>query len=309
MIKHSTMLTQQAAFAVCCFILFFASSCKSAEKTIPEVDALSVLEEDSSVYFRIPVASHAEFVKKLLCSAVEGLTEDNADLIIPKIDTICAGIGSEEDAGRVQLSAAGMIPPVALKTVFKEKHGWKSSASPVKSVFSKNLLPYTTYSRANTDYVLSLPALKNIVMAKNIVPLLERYNKQYEAVVSTGLILAPSDAWTSNTYEWMTESTDDIRFCVLRPQAFLAALLGTEMRFALVCARGKFVEKENGVFTLSLELEFENSFVVKAASAALRLAFGSQISISQPDPAILKLSDINFTQDKILQLFGQQIHN
>lgn len=308
--KPSKIVSLRTVFAVCCLsALFFASSCKSVENAIPEIDALSILEEDSAVYFRIPVAKHSDFVKKMLCNTVSGLTEDNADMLIPKIDVICAGIGSKDDLNRVQLSASGYIPPIALKAVLTEKNGWKTKTSSVKSSLTKGLVPFVSYERSDTSYLLGLPSLKNMVFAEDVTPLFERYNEQYDAVSDTGIVKVPSDTWTSNTYEWMTQSSDDIRFCVLRPQAFLAALLGTEMRLALVCARGSFAENEDGSFNLSLELEFENMLVVKAAQVMLKLAFGQKVSMSQTDENILKLANIHFTQEAVLKLFGQQINN
>lgn len=300
-LNYKTVCGAFLAIASCVLLSLNVTSCKSAEQAIPEVDPLSVLEEDSSIYFRIPVAKHTEFVKSLMCNFVPGLTEENADLIVPKITTLCAGIGSDDDSSRVQLSADGYISPLSVKVVITEKNGWTSNKADVSGSIATISVPYTYYTRSDTEYQLSLPSLKNLVLAENVEPLLSRYNDQLSAINSTGFVQTPSDNWTSTTYEWMTTASDDIRFCVLKPQAFLAGLLGTEMRFALVCARGSFAELENGTYNLSLELEFQSTLVVKAAQLALNLLYGKTASISS-ESTIIKIADINFTQDQILQL-------
>ncbi|QTQ11720.1 hypothetical protein HRI96_05605 [Treponema parvum] len=303
--KRSALCINAAVLSFICVFIFIASSCKSVEKAIPAVDALSVLEEDSAVYFRIPAAQHSDFVKKLLYSAISGLTEENASLIVPKIDNICAGIGSAKDAGRIQFSADGYIPPLAIKAALTSKNGWNMKKSSVNASVGGIPVPYIYYSREDTDYSLGLASLKNIVLAKDVDPLFTRYNAQLKSVSESGSVMRPQDTWTSDTYEWMSEKTSDIRFCVLRPQAFLASLLGTDMRFAIVCARGALAKGADGSFNLTLELEFPNSLVVKAARAALTLVFGKNIALGD-SATVLKLTDMRFTQEQILEIF---VHN
>jgi len=289
-------------------ILFYFASCKSLEQTIPSVDALAVLEEGSAVYFRIPVAKHSDFSKKLLCSSVPGLTEDNADYIIPKVNTMCAGVGraNSKNSSIIQISVDGYFPPLAVKAALTEKKGWKLKKSSATSKISGVNVPCVYYERKDTDYKLGLASLKNIVFAKDVEPLLARYSDQLNSLSDDGLVLKNDKFWPSSTYSWMTSGSDDIRFCVLYPQAFIKNLLGAEMNFAINCARGNFAEKEDGSFILSIEIEFQNNLVVNAAKALLSLYYGKSVSI-ETSSNVLKVADIKVTQEKLLNLIGGNI--
>ena len=302
--KLSFLKAVSAAFIV----LFFFSACKSLEQSIPALDAFTVLEDDSAVYFKIPVEKHSEFAKRLLISAVPGLTEENADYLIPKINTMCAGLGqinSKDSLSRVQVSVDGYLPPIAVKAALTKKNGWKLKKSSVNSNVGGIKVPFVYYEREDTEYKLGLASLKNIVFAKDVDPLLSRYNAQLDSIADSGFVLQPEKNWTKSTYDWMTETSEDIRFCVLAPRSFIKNLLGTEMNFAIVNARGTFAEKDND-FVLSLEIEFQNNLVVNAAKAFLSLYYGKSVSFETSDN-VLKVVNIRLSQEKVLNLIGGNI--
>ena len=288
------------------FCLIYFASCKSMEQSIPSVDALALLEENSAVYFKIPVAKHSEFAKKLLCYVVPGLTEKNADYIIPKINTICAGLGNindKNDMNRVQVSLEGNIPPLAVKTALSEKKGWTLKKSSVNSKIAGISVPHVYYERKDTDYKLALASLKNFVFSKDVEPLLQRYEVQLDSLAETGFVMVPGENWVASTYEWMTETTDEMRFCVLYPQGFLKNLLGRDMKFAIVCARGSLTDNNDGSYNLALNIDFENRFVLTAAKAALSLVYGKNAKI-ETSSETLKVFDIRLTTEDVLELFG-----
>ncbi len=289
-------------------ILFCFSACKSLEQSIPAVDAMAVLEDDSAVYFKIPVAKHSEFAKKLLCSAVPGLTEDNADYLIPKVNTMCAGlgkIGAKSLSSRVQVSVDGYLPPIAVNAALTEKNGWKMKKSSVSAKISGISVPCVYYERKDTDFKLGLASLKNVVFAKDIDPLLKHYSAQLDSLYENGTVLQPEKNWTNSTYDWMTSSSDNIRFCVLYPQAFIKNLLGVELNFAIANARGTFTEKEED-FILSIEIEFQNNLVVNAAKAFLSLYYGKSVSF-ETSANVLKVANISLSQEKVLNLISGNI--
>ena len=297
--------------AVCSafLILFYFSACKSLEQSISSVDALAVLEDDSAVYFKIPVAKHVDFAKKLLCSTVPGLTEDNADYIIPKVNTMCAGIGkigAKSLSSRVQISVDGYLPPLAIKAALTEKNGWKLKKSSVNSKIAGISVPFVYYQRDDTEYKLGLASLKNVVFAKDVDPLFSRYNLQLDSITEKGVFVQPENNWSQSTYDWMTDETDDIRFCVLYPQSFMKNLLGVEMNFAIANARGYFSEQKDGNFLLSLEIEFQNSLVVNAAKAVLSLYYGKSIT-TEASSNVLKVANIALSQKKVLEVVGVNI--
>ena len=108
-----------------------------------------------------------------------------------------------------------------------------------------------------------------------------------DSLAETGFVMVPGENWVASTYEWMTETTDEMRFCVLYPQGFLKNLLGRDMKFAIVCARGSLTDNNDGSYNLALNIDFENRFVLTAAKAALSLVYGKDAKIETSSATLI----------------------
>lgn len=285
------------------FLLIALAGCKTVPEN-PSVDPFSLLDTDSSIYFKIPVAPHKDFVKSILLSKLPQLSDTDVQMITSRLNAIYAGIGTTDDAARIQISATGEIPPFVVKSVFSEKNGWIG-----KSAFFTNSVtsvPYRYFMREGSDFQLAFPSVSNILLADNVQPLLGHY----DTLMSGTSVLREEiqSVWVADTYEWMNSDSSDMRFCVLRPQAFLAHLLGVDMRLALVCAKGSLAEtSDNDRLILSLQLEFQNGSAARAARAMLSLALGSNaVAMSYNEEThTLILSNIEISKVQVLDLLLQ----
>lgn len=310
--RRNIIFTLLAAAGAVLFVLPLAG-CKStkaisdeisAEKVevIPKVDPLAVLDGDSAVYFRVPVADHKPFVKSLLLSNIDGMADADAETIVNHLDMICLGVGTKENPKRLQLAASGSIPRIAVKTALSEKKGWTKFTDPV-----------TYYTHPGTKYQLAVPTTANVFLADDVSPLVENY-KTVLGSDTESVITAQTDGWNDEVYEWMTAPGSAMRFCVLRPQAFLARLLGVDMRFALEFASGELtaVKQDDtavgGVpgdagYELSMKLVFQKARVVRAALAVLSLAFGDRMQATAENGSnVLQVSGIHVSNVTVLDL-------
>ena len=295
------------AFAVPVFtLIMMTAGCTSVPK-LPPADPLSVLGTDSSVYFKIPVQTHKDFVKSVIVSQIPQLSEKDADQIIGHLDMIYAGLGNKNDLSGIDISASGTIPSIAVKTALTEKNGWgKNTVQIVSDQPSVRQRPYSYYTRSDTAYQLAVPSPDNVLLSKNVVPLIRQYDKSLQENVNAPDAAVP-DIWVSDTYTWMTAPSADIRFCVLRPQAFLAKLLGIDMRLALACAKGSLAETaDSDNMDLELELEFQNVHAVRAAQIMMQMALGNGIIMESPENSqILKVRGVRISKVQVLDLLVQ----
>ena len=68
------------------------TGCKSLPTEKVEVNVFDILDKDSSLYLRIPVANHKILTSEIISSAVKNCSLDNSALITSNIDTIKGAI-------------------------------------------------------------------------------------------------------------------------------------------------------------------------------------------------------------------------
>lgn len=57
-------------------LIFILASCKTTSPAVEEqVNVLALLEQDSSIYVRIPVSSHVDLTSAVLSSAFDGVSK------------------------------------------------------------------------------------------------------------------------------------------------------------------------------------------------------------------------------------------
>ena len=62
-------------------LLFVGCKSSKVEIEVQNVDPLSLLEENSSIYMSVPASKNQELVSKILCSKISGLAEKDARAI------------------------------------------------------------------------------------------------------------------------------------------------------------------------------------------------------------------------------------
>ncbi|MCR5290683.1 MAG: hypothetical protein K6E51_11885 [Treponema sp.] len=284
-----------------CFFIACLFGCKSVQSVTPEetpasdvetqalkeVDPVYVIGSDGAVYFHIPVKQNKDFVKSLFQSAVNDISESDAQKIVDRIDIVYAVLGSDTDKNRLQVSASGSFPMTAIKFVMTQKNGWISHGNPVQF-----------YTRSGTDFQVAIPASSKLLVAKDVQPMVDIFKGITDGVI------AAEKPWPDTDIEyWMEDNTSDIRFCVLRPQAFLAGLLGMDMRLALSRVKGKLVEADENTMYLTLVMQFQNALVIKAAQSMMKLAYGNSVTITADEAnSTVQVEGIVVSKVKLLDL-------
>ena len=146
-------------------LLFVGCKSSKVEIEVQNVDPLSLLEENSSIYMSVPASKNQELVSKILCSKISGLAEKDARAIAARTEILYAGLGTVDDRSRLQIVSETSIPRIVVQSSLSKKNGWeKSFVSYYEKVFEK-------FTHASDGFQASFPS-SNLVCASQNVDLL-----------------------------------------------------------------------------------------------------------------------------------------
>ena len=280
-------------------VLLSFPGCKTIPKANP-VQPFNVLDDDSSLYISLPVQFYEDLTVDILMKSVGELKKEDAQYIASRIDMLYAGIGSSDNASRVQFCLTGTIPKSA-HLVLNARHGWQKEY--IYPDRGNTRISYVGYSRQDYPYEFSFLTDSLVCAAVDVRPMVVRYDTEANGI---GVIPRDGSDLNSTDVSWLTNSDSEIRFCVLRPQAFLAKLLGIDMRLALKNAHGFFSKSEKGgILNLTLYLTFQKPEAVQAASAIVRISAGRGSNIEvvhETGTAELTIRNIEIAQQQLVEL-------
>lgn len=285
-------------------------SCKTAPQvaTVP-VYAFDVLDDEGAMYIHIPVAENKELSQKLVLAYTKGMSESDANLLVSKLEDVYASFGSRADKKRVQIAVEGSLPSVA--SSFLKKDGYEEKKynakgftdfSPVYSYFAKDKMQ------------LAFPGSNIICISPNVLPMLDLYEKEFEILNGIGnsendFVTEYRSEWqSSDLYKWICEDVPSIHFYIVRPQAFLSNLIGSDVSsrvFKLVFAKGNFSKLPNDKYELILDLEFQNEKYVKPAISMLILTLGlTDSEIKRVSPTHIQLTGVHMNTKQLTNMLG-----
>lgn len=285
------------------FLQLFFFSCKTTEVKgqLSEVDPLSLLDNDRSVYVSVPVKKHLQITSDILCSEVENLTTENAKKLAERIDILYAGLATVQDRSSVQLAAKGSFPQLALKAFLTQKNGWSKQnyeAKPTEETLSLNY-PYSFdyYLRNETEFQISFPSERILCVAQKIYPLLDKYALREEPIAS-------------DANSWITQESDDILFYITRPGQYLRNLIGQPISIGCDSISGKvvYVPSEKDGYTGNYLLSFNVSLSEKRAMKSMLLLLDLSMrmmdgEVVQVDDSNIMLKNIPVNEKQIIELF------
>ena len=270
-------------------------SCSSRpNKDLPEVHPLSLLSEDSSIYVFVPVQNHTELTTEILLAEIPSLSKNDAQLLVSRIGSLYAGLGTVKDLSRLEIASYGNFPSVAQKAVLTKKNGWsKQSYQAVSSDEAlENGFPnsFDYYVRQDTDFMLSFPSDSVVCTARKLFPLLEKY-----AIRSNSLETPYAD--------FLTQESEDILFYITRPGQYLRNLIGLTINGS-DAVYGKMIPAKNGDYELSFCVHITTTKAMRAFTAALELSFGMLGgTIKKVDDLTIEISGIAVSKNQIINLF------
>lgn len=285
-------------------LVFILASCKTTSPAVEEqVNVLALLEQDSSIYVRIPVSSHVDLTSAVLSSAFDGVSKKEARSFAQRVSELYAGIGTVEDRSRIQVASSASIPQVAVGTVFSKKNGWSKRTYNAKTTdaVEKNC-SFTVYDPSAGELSVSFPSPSVFVSAAKVEPLLNRYAEYSDY----------ADLSATSYSSWVSQQSSDILFYITRPGQYLRNLIGQSVSIGTDAIYGslsyipskKNPDSYSGLYSMMFRIHLLDKRAASAFRSVLSLSFGMMgAKITQIDDFTIEISDVEITQKQIEDLF------
>lgn len=276
-------------------LIFFGCKSSKVELEVQNVDPLSLLEENSSIYMSVPASKNQELVSKILCSRISGLAEKDAKAIAARTEILYAGLGTVDDRSRLQIVSETSIPHIVVQSSLSKKNGWeKSFVSYDEKVFEK-------FTHATDGFQASFPSSNLVCAAQNVDSLLKKFAENNPA---------PETAWKN----WIAQnlSQGEILFYITKPGQYLRSLIGQSINVGTDAIFGSLCyfpdKKDSAKYSGKYELSFSIHLLDKRSVVALRSLLGLSFAmtggaVEQTDDLTLKISGIEIYENKIEELF------
>ena len=247
-------------------LVLLLAGCKSAPAGRP-VDALELIDSESSFYIAVPKAADNVLIERLITGFYEGASEADAKMIAERVNKVYCGLNRTKHGTDVQASIEGSVPQKYLPKVLSEKNGWVvSDYSPAKST--------ANYKIFSSNIEMSFPSDKIACIGRDLEGMLDKYDSlsQLPAEDTTALYSDLDEDLTS----YLKGAEDEIRFFANKPQSFLTILTGAQLDLKLIDVKGSFKTdpKHPKQYLLDLDFVFRNGTFLKAGKTLLTLAFG-----------------------------------
>ena len=277
------------SFIIASIILLLITACKSVPSgTI--VKAPELLEKNKNFYISIPSEVDPDLVKYLIKSNVQGISDSDVNELAGRINRTYAGLNPDNKDPKLQLAIDSNIPVKYIPKLLTKKNGWtvEQYTGPASSA------KYGLYSQNNIT--LAFPSDKLALLGDNTKGMLGNYDEIHNipADDSIGKNYSPLD---EITYNWITESSSEIRFITNKPETFLLMLTGQKLTLQLETVRGSFIcdPKNDNQYILDFIFEFKSKTVAKAGKVMLNFVFG----LTDGEDNALKDNEVKITGIKI----------
>ena len=265
-------------------------------KTLPtaavqkEVDALKLLDGNSAFYIKIPAAVDRDLVSRMVLSSVKEISENEAEQIAGRVNTVYAGLTRKFSKSEIQISASCDVPEIFLPRICSVNNGWKLRKLSFSEKMPANV--YTVYIGRSVEEML---ARYDAILSGDD----DSFAKNITAGENN------SDLPDSAVYDWLSSGEDEIRFSAVAPQSFLTVLTGANLNFKLLYVRGKMVKspQNDSHYLMDLEFEFADRKFVPAAKGALSLAFGlTDSNVILETPTHLTVTHIKIEKNALYKI-------
>ena len=306
MMRHGGLQLKRYRFGVCAAAAFALCSLFCGCRTAPPppeqavVDAVDLLDGKSAFYLKIPASLDPTLLRRMLSGSFKSLSDEDARMIVSRVDTLYAGLTRKASSSEFQLAASCAVPKAAVPYVFSAKNGWKTRRT---TPITADQPVWNIYNNGSLD--VALPSERIVCAGRAAPEMLRAYHALSRAEPPYAAAYGASDALSIPVREWLTDGGDEIRFFAVSPQSFLASLTGTNLNYKLAYARGKMaaIPNDSVQYVMEFEFEFRDKSIVLAAKAALSLAFGLTDSEAILEtPTHLKLRGIKIDREYVYKV-------
>ncbi len=280
------------------FIFFLLlAGCKSAPAGRP-VDALELMDEDSSFYIAVPKNADSKLIERIIKGFYDKASDEQAKLITDHVNKIYCGLNRSRKSIEIQASIEGNVPVKYLPKVLNAKNGWSNR----DYIPQGSLSSYKIYSG---PIDMTFPSNGIACVGRGIEGMLNKYDM---------LSKLPADDTTAlysdldnNLTAYLKGAENEIRFYANKPQSFLTILTGAQLDLKLFDVKGNFTTdpKHQDQYLLDLDFTFKNGTFLRAGKALLVLAFGltnSQEEIIGDNELIIH--DIRIDKEQLYKLLS-----
>lgn len=280
-------------------ISIFLFSCKSLpEDSKSKVNSLDLLDYSNNFYLSVPTKVDPDLVRRLLQSNVKGLTDDDTEKLLERIDRTYIGLTRNWKSTTIQAAADVNIPKKYIPSLLTAKKGWTNRTFNAENPATK----YSIYTQNNMD--IAFPSNNITCFGANTEYMLQKYNEIYN-IPEDSVIDEKYSALPDEIYNWLSGSDKTIRFYTIKPQTYLSMLIGTNINLQLVNVWGEIKPdpSNNKMLLLDFVFEFKSELVKKAGQALLTYTFAlTNPEITSESATVLKVSDIQLEKDAIYKL-------
>ena len=188
-----------------------------------KVEALSLLDNQSNLYFAVPNNVDNELIEKIISDNVSGLAKHEIERIIARINTAYIGVNTTKkvfSSDAVQVAIDGNFPKKMIPKFLNKKNGWdvimcSSCEAKKHPIYTKAVIP------GSEDYIsLSFPANNIACMGRSIEQMLGRYDTLSLPDFADQVTAAEDSIMHTDEYfyNYLLEAKDEIRFFANNPK-------------------------------------------------------------------------------------------
>lgn len=277
-----------------------------------KVEALSLLDDNSNLYFSIPNNVDNELLEKILKERVSGITEKEIERILTRINTVYAGIDISRrifSTDAVQISVDGNIPKKMVPKLLNKKNGWEvitcsSECAKKHPIYTKQII------QGSDEYInVAFPSNNIACAGRDIEKMLSRYDDFSSIDFLPEMQEENESIMLKNEYfyNYLLESNDEIRFFTNNPNTFLSYLIGVNVDLRILTIAGAIVKDDEDTtkYKMKLMFKFSSNKFLKAGRAILKLAFGfSNKEVEDGDDSELIIQNVQISKEQIYKLLS-----
>ena len=121
-IKKGALLSSICAL---CFAGFIGCKTVVQDESVP-VKTVDILDDEGAMYIHIPAEENRELLELFVMNFYKQLNQNDAKLIVSKIDDVFASFGSKKDKKRIHLAVEGKFPGT-INSILKKSGGFRGS--------------------------------------------------------------------------------------------------------------------------------------------------------------------------------------
>ncbi|MBO7122048.1 MAG: hypothetical protein J6V90_02050 [Treponema sp.] len=302
-------LAALAALAVFASAATFVS-CASVMGSSVKVKAFDTLDSDSLVYMSVPVGVHSEFTNSILKNMIGSDVSDKyIKNVTDSIDRVYIGLGSASNKNRVQIACDGKVSTASKLALASSEYFSKK----VQNVNTSGI--YQVYTEKQSGMQLCNPGSDLILIASDIVPQLEKYDREANSQIISDILNGVSndsnagDWKDSEVYKFVGDSSvDTVRLYMNKPLSFITNLLGTALSssiFQLNYIEGEFTKLASGKYSVDLNMEFSKDNLISKAVVFLKVALlMTDSKVIQNDDRHLSVTGIQVSLSQMQNMLG-----